>query len=52
VQQWTNNFVQFKAGFIGPSSRFMGPDAWGPLIHLNDEWNNSCNFQGCRHFAP
>jgi len=23
--------------FIGPSSRFMGPDAWGPLIHSDDE---------------
>ena len=28
---------QFQAWFIGPLSRFMGPDAWEPLIHLDDE---------------
>ena len=28
----------FKHGSLVPL------DAWGPLIHLDDEWNNPCNF--------
>jgi len=42
---------QFQAWFIGPSSRFLGLDAWGPLIHLDDEWNNPCNLKDCRLFC-
>jgi len=22
----------------------IGPDAWGPLIYWDDEWNSLCNF--------
>jgi len=36
---------QFQARFIGPSSRSLGPDAWGRLIYLDDEWNNYVTFE-------